>query len=62
VLKSNPEVGHQELTGRGQVLRVIGLIVMSLSPKVEQGGYKLLPVTQPCVSTTTVYVPVYVPR
>ena len=44
------------------MLRVIGLIVMSLSPKVEQGGYKLLPVTQPCVSTTTVYVPVYVPR
>jgi len=34
----------------------------ALSPKVEQGGYKLLPVMQPCTSTTTVYVPVYVPR
>jgi len=34
----------------------------ALSARLEQGGYKLLPVMQPCTSTTTVYVPVYVPR
>jgi hypothetical protein len=34
----------------------------ALSARLEQGGYKLLPVMQPCTSTNTVYVPVYVPR